>query len=123
CARRSRIAQGESSAYVQVFSVEQVIQLSIRLELDPLTYAEYLRCPEVNVQVTAAPFPDNLAVVVNDKPFARTVDLDLCAPGPIQRLKRRRITAGCKHCRQIRTFTYAVNGSSSVAVNIKAGVD
>jgi len=120
---RSRVAQGQSAANVQVFSVEQVIQLSIRLEPDSLTYAEDLGCPEVNVQVAAAPFPDNLAVVVNDKPFSRAVDLDLRAARTIQRLERRRVASSRKHCRQIRTFTNAVNRSSSVTINIEAGVD
>src|SRR5262249_53931546 len=120
---RRRDAQPEAIAYVQVFGVEQVVQLGIGLELEALTQREDACSSQIHVEVASASSPDDLTVVSNDEALSHVVHLDLRATGMVQRLKRR----GIRRVREDRGNVHALPVPIAVCpagpVHIESGVE
>src|SRR5262249_49803955 len=120
---RRRHAQPEAIAYVQVFGVEQVVQLGIGLELEALAQREDASSPQVHVEVASASSPDDLTVAPNDETLSHVVHLDLSATGRVQRLKRRGIPASRKDRGNIHSLAEPIDGRPAVAVDIESGIE
>src|SRR5262249_62001308 len=93
----------------QVLGVEQVVNLKIRFEFETLPYAEYLGCPQVDVDVAPASRLLDLAVLIDDESRAHAVDFDLRAALRIQSPKRGRVSASSEDRRRIDALANSIN--------------